>query len=120
METSKNNYQTWGVVADGIFYAARRTPLNFHSDNTMMALGIYYKGKLAYAKNFFSNFFLGGSAGSDNRHFVYYPFAGFEENFNLSEKFLLTVQQKAAYLMGGNKPKNNWQPGINVGFKITL
>jgi hypothetical protein len=119
LETSKNNYSIWGLVAEGVRYSSDTKKFNLSYTKQMMSFGLFYKGKLAIMKNFSCNFFLGGSAGSDNKRFIYYPFFGLEQNIYLSENLQLTINEKVSYLMGFN-PIVNWQPGVNAGLRILL
>ncbi|AYD49029.1 MAG TPA: hypothetical protein VFQ86_05150 [Arachidicoccus soli] len=120
LETSSDNYSTWGAILDGIFYSNfLRKHYDWRSNDKILSLGIFYKGKLSSTKNFNSKFMLGGSGGSDNHSLIYFPFIGFEENFYLSDKLLFTVNQKVLYL-SGYKDMEHWQPSLNLGFKVIL
>ncbi len=119
-ETSSDGYHNFGLNLDGIGYSRNlKKHLDYTTDNRILALGLYYKNKFSSTRNFNTDFFIGGAGGSDNSSFVYYPFAGLEENFFLSKRLQLTINQKVIYLLG-IKHLNNWQPCLNIGFQFSL
>ena len=119
-ETSSDGNHIFGLNLEGIGYSRNlKKQLDYTTDNRILSLDLYYKNKLSSTRNFNTNFFVGGAGGSDNTSFVYYPFAGLEENLFLSKGFQLTINQKVIYLLG-IEHLNNWQPCLNIGFQIFL
>jgi hypothetical protein len=119
-QTSSDGYHFFGLSLDGIGYSRNlKKQLDYTVDNHILALVLYYKNKLFSARNFNADFFIGGGGGSDNTSFIYYPFGGFEENFFLSKRLQLTINQKVIYLLG-IKHLNNWQPSLNIGIQFSL
>ena len=119
-ETSSDGSHTFGLSVDGIGYSRNlKKQLDYTTDNRILALGLYYKNKLSSTRNFNTDLFVGGTGGSDNKSFVYYPFAGLEENLFLSKGLQLTINQKVIYLLG-IEHLNNWQPCLNIGIQISL
>ena len=119
-ETSSDGNHIFGLSLEGIGYSRNlKKQLDYTTDNRILSLDLYYKNKLSSTRNFNTDFFVGGAGGSDNTSFVYYPFAGLEENLFLSKGLQLTINQKVIYLLG-IEHLNNWQPCLNIGFKFSL
>jgi hypothetical protein len=119
-ETSSDGNHIFGLSLDGIGYSQNlKKQLDYTTDNHILALALYYKNKLSSTRNFNTDFFVGGAEGSDNKSFVYYPFAGLEENLFLSKGLQLTINQKVICLFGITH-LNNWQPCLNIGFQFSL
>ena len=119
-ETSSDGNHIFGLSLDWIGYSRNlKKQFDYTTDNRILALGLYYKNKLSSTRNFNTVFLIGGVGGLENKSFIYYPFAGLEENLFLSKGFQLTINQKVIYLLG-IEHLNNWQPCLNIGFQFSL
>lgn len=116
-EIGMNSRNYLGIFAESFFYSNRNKPLTLHSDETHYYAGLYYKPQLNSSRNFSHYFLFGAAVGTHGKRLLYYPFAGFEQNFYIGNKTIFLMGEELKYLV---PLKNKWQPFINTGLKFSI
>ena len=99
----------FGVLAESFFYANRKWPLTLRSDETLYYAGLYYKPLISSSRNFSHHVLIGGAVGTSGKEFLYYPFAGLEQDFYIAPKNIFFIGEELKYLF---PMQNKWQPFI--------
>lgn len=110
-----------GVFAESFNYY-EKSPLalseaEVSTRNTHHYAGIYYKPLIAASRNFSHYFLAGAAAGTYKKKFLYYPFAGLEQNFYISPVSQVFIREEVNYLF---KSESHWQPFLKAGMKFRL
>ncbi|HAO05666.1 MAG TPA: hypothetical protein DCQ50_01520 [Chryseobacterium sp.] len=116
-ETRIKSKNYFGIFAETFFYADRTWPLNLHSDEKHYYAGLYYKPLIGSSRNFSHHVLIGGVVGTSGKKFLYYPFAGLEQDFYIAPKSIFFIGEELKYLF---PLKNKWQPFIKTGLKFSL
>lgn len=118
-EFSKKGTFAWGLIGEVIYYSYTKKPIDFKSNDRIGAGGLFLKWRIHTDRNFNIGVFGGAAIGSDNSNFIWYPFAGFQQNFYVTSRLILFTEERLSYLI--NVPHDiNWHPAIKLGVKLKL
>jgi len=116
-ESQVNGKNYLGIFAETFFYCDTKQSITLSSGQTHYYVGLYYKPSLHSSRNFSNYFLFGAAAGTHGKKFLYYSFAGFEQDFYIGDKTIFFVAEELKYLV---PLKNKWQPFIKTGVKFSV
>src|SRR5690625_3541420 len=110
-----------GFLVQGIFYNKTETKtINFKSDNTYLAAGMYVSLFTNKSRNFSQTVKLGGAIGTDNDNLLWFPFLSLRQCFYISNKIQLITSEGFQYLFDHPYINKPWQPTFQIGLQLQL
>lgn len=116
-EVRLKNRNYLGFSVEPFFYVDQKWPLTLRSDKAHYYAGLYYKPLISSFRNFSHHVLIGAAVGTSSKKFLYYPFAGLEQNFYIAPKSIFFLGEELKYLF---PMQNKWQPFIKAGLKFSL